>query len=768
MNDGKQYSFWQLISSNTAILIPQIQRDYIQYRTGKVEVNLERFINNLVSAVTNNKPINLNFVYGNIGKFYGNNAFIPIDGQQRLTTLFLLHYYVFNATNSDLKEKFKKSFYYKTRSTTQDFIDSLLEKNVKNFSEELKKPPKEEKKPSEIIKNSGWYSSLWNYDTSVLSCLKVLDQIHLAFRGTNSEWNYISKLLTDDKNPPITFMQLEMDGIDKPNELYIKMNSRGKQLTAFENFKTDLYGYIKAHSRMFPQDFKQKMDGDWLSFVWNQCEKLSEDIAEEYTDSFYRKLLHWIIINRFSCSKNMDETNEVAKHIAITDAMPEQFYLSDYIALPNKKDDSDTKIDIENSNQSTSETGTEFDNAIFDIYHTMNLLCLLTDKDKTIIENILTLSVDSKTGLISRINEYMQRVLLFALTIYARKAEIKDDDSLDENNFFEWWRIVANLIKNSEIDSLKSFFSAIKALYRFKNQLDIVNFVCGKDESKEDKFVDLPALKPIQCQEEVLKQKIIIKHDGWKEAIIDAEKDTYFNGEILFALRLANIITAENADATNLILFKENWGKLREIFNDDRNDNLIHRVLLTYGDYSESMSHYSADNYLKSYYFNDTKHHNQDWRGLLRNNEKFEIFKKFFEDFKGSSLSFDDFSKKKIEDYKKTNKCDPSNLNDELRFYLITEKALFEYIKSYGRCWYSDNSIYLLKGSNRKSYINYKLFVVYTQSKDVAFFEGSGDELDYISYKDVKYYCDSQGFYTIIDSHRITTATTIDEMVSKF
>ena len=29
------------------------------------------------------------------------------------------------------------------------------------------------------------------------------------------------------------------------DDLYIKMNARGKQLTDFENFKADLVGYIK-------------------------------------------------------------------------------------------------------------------------------------------------------------------------------------------------------------------------------------------------------------------------------------------------------------------------------------------------------------------------------------------------------------------------------------------------------------------------------------------------------------------------------------------
>ena len=49
----------------------------------------ERFIEALYKAVTEN-PITLDFVYGDIDK-EGNMT--PLDGQQRLTTLFLLHWY---------------------------------------------------------------------------------------------------------------------------------------------------------------------------------------------------------------------------------------------------------------------------------------------------------------------------------------------------------------------------------------------------------------------------------------------------------------------------------------------------------------------------------------------------------------------------------------------------------------------------------------------------------------------------------------------------
>ena len=72
------------------IVIPIIQRDYAQGRENP-EVNRvrNRFLDSLYGAVTEH-PITLDFVYGDIDE---NGIMTPLDGQQRLTTLFLLHWY---------------------------------------------------------------------------------------------------------------------------------------------------------------------------------------------------------------------------------------------------------------------------------------------------------------------------------------------------------------------------------------------------------------------------------------------------------------------------------------------------------------------------------------------------------------------------------------------------------------------------------------------------------------------------------------------------
>src|SRR5688572_8742108 len=75
-----------------SIEIPIIQRDYAQGRQSKdVERIRKQFLESLHRAITSQtSPLKLDFIYGNVlsGKL------IPLDGQQRLTTLFLLHWYI--------------------------------------------------------------------------------------------------------------------------------------------------------------------------------------------------------------------------------------------------------------------------------------------------------------------------------------------------------------------------------------------------------------------------------------------------------------------------------------------------------------------------------------------------------------------------------------------------------------------------------------------------------------------------------------------------
>ena len=224
-NNGRIWSFWDLYTIH-GIYIPKIQRDYVQGRRNRqVNKNRKELVGKLYDALTSSQEtMRLNFVYG----YLQENRFVPIDGQQRLTTLFLLHVYIFARAEDDINTDFPKNkFDYDTRYTTNRFIESLL-KNIKNLIEN-------NDDLITAIEESPWFLYGWKNDMSVVSSVVMLNEIHQIFKEYDGDFYELYEKLIS-KNCPITFMLLDItDGIGKPNELYIRMNARGKQLTAFEN-----------------------------------------------------------------------------------------------------------------------------------------------------------------------------------------------------------------------------------------------------------------------------------------------------------------------------------------------------------------------------------------------------------------------------------------------------------------------------------------------------------------------------------------------------
>src|SRR5699024_8035440 len=88
-------------------------------------------------------------------------------------------------------------------------------------------------KVSPIIIDSEWFITEWENDPTVQSSLVVLDEIVRIF----SDVDNLSERLTQKDNKPLVFQFLKMDDLGMEDSLYIKLNARGKPLTAFENFK---------------------------------------------------------------------------------------------------------------------------------------------------------------------------------------------------------------------------------------------------------------------------------------------------------------------------------------------------------------------------------------------------------------------------------------------------------------------------------------------------------------------------------------------------
>lgn len=250
------------------IEIPIIQRDYAQGReTSDVKKIRRIFLDVLFDTLVNRKNIKLDFVYGDITK----GKMTPLDGQQRLTTLFLLHWYIAHHENVE-ETGFLSKFTYRTRFSSRDFCSELV-----SF-----KPDFSRHKISEDIIDQSWFMGAWSNDPTITSMLVVIDEIHNRFKNTSNLWN----CLADDVNPTISFYFLPIKEMGLTDSLYIKMNSRGKPLTPFEHFKANFEKQIKAVSLDLYNDFIIKIDNDWTDILWKY--RGDNNIIDDEFMKYYR------------------------------------------------------------------------------------------------------------------------------------------------------------------------------------------------------------------------------------------------------------------------------------------------------------------------------------------------------------------------------------------------------------------------------------------------------------------------------------------------
>lgn len=254
MNDQTTMTMLKLLQ-DYKVEIPIVQRDYAQGRMDShakaVRINL---LEDMKSAVLTGVPLDLSFVYG---KAKG-DKFIPIDGQQRLTTLFLLYIYAFY--NDETKTDLLKKFTYETRTTSREFFKRLTAHRAEIFKD-ISSP---KKKISDEIKDSEWFISSWLNDPTIKSALVMLDDIVETFKDLDN----LAERLCNSLNSLITFKFLEMQDLGMEDSLYIKLNARGKPLTKFENFKAQLIGQMKKLGIPYASEFERLFDCDWTDFFW--------------------------------------------------------------------------------------------------------------------------------------------------------------------------------------------------------------------------------------------------------------------------------------------------------------------------------------------------------------------------------------------------------------------------------------------------------------------------------------------------------------------
>ena len=399
----------------TKIVIPIIQRDYAQGRLDPdVKRIRRRFLDALYNAITV-KPITLDFIYGDISS---EGVLTPLDGQQRLTTLYLLYWY---AAKIDKIEKadyeFLKKFSYETRYSARNFCEKLVDFNP-SFSQDT---------ISEEIINQYWFPLEWKKDPTISSMLVMLDDINDKFNSLNNLWQKIDE--------SVKFYFLPIHNMGLTDELYIKMNSRGKPLTAFENFKSELEYELKKSVFIDYISLINKIDREWTDLLWQY---------KDENNSIDNAFLHYFgFICDVICYKNGD--TPFRKNLDEIDLIKEYFSANNKDLNRNVEilesyfdcwDLISKKIGIEN-----------FLNKFLSYSHKEGKIIVDTRYQINIFEDVLHNFGTMIGNTYRRYFPLSRFILLYAFITYCINIE-----KIDEKDFRRRIRIVNNLINNSEYE----------------------------------------------------------------------------------------------------------------------------------------------------------------------------------------------------------------------------------------------------------------------------------------------------------------------------
>jgi hypothetical protein len=576
------------------IEIPMIQRDYAQGRRNSKASEIRKvFLSKLLSTIEDviekdSPPLELDFVYG----YIETETFIPLDGQQRLTTLYLLHwYFAFKEQKlSEFKTPLSK-FSYQTRQSSEDFLKRI---NGGLSAEDHKSIFEQNKTFESVITDKNWYFVNWKYDLTIQSVITMLDEIHGMFNASGIAFKH----LISETKPCIVFNFLNINTFGLSDDLYIKMNARGKPLTNFENLKAELGKFIELSDFNTKYDYKLKHSGGYKSVDVETYFITKTDTS--WSDFF------WGIRNS-DTNEFDDKLLNLLAFVALNELIKGDINLFDKCIgkLENNSDLSYYKF---------QSLGLLNEQSIISYINTLDLLVSENEivKDYFDYENYLDKEAIVTSSYVKNFEaRYPQRILFYA----SFKFLIANKGKTDLEELKKWDRLIRNLVFNTIYNKAKDYQDSI---------LDIDGLIAAYDGDIYSTFnsYDVKGFESQQIKEEKLKIELLRLSDEWRHFILDAESHPYLTGQIIFLLSysgiydkyLANQLSWNKTDESNYLeIIQGYYRKFKKMFDDNglRNftNELFRRALLSIGDYRLYSTNYSLV---------INNHRDVSWKRLLK------------------------------------------------------------------------------------------------------------------------------------------------------
>ncbi len=310
----------------------------------------------------------------------------------------------------------------------------------------------------------------------------------------------------------INFHHVELENIGLTDDLYIKMNARGKLLSSFENFKA---GFEKLLNDNNWEDgigevdsFAFLIDTKWTDFLWKHFRKKNS------VDEAFMRFISTIVMIRQALERNDDRISII------------------------------TKL-RENPNSLRPD---------FISYNTFLYLKECFDKYEQIVKQDIDLTLSlpfwrhqAENGILSQIvyeynafaqtdsASYTQKVLFYAQTEYLLRVDI-----YDKAKFLDWMRVIRNIVARGSLEKTGMRPDIIRSPQTFDGVIYLVSELAEGCQdiysflSQRDKLSS--SFAKYQVDEEKLKSRLIQQEPRNRDLIFAIEDNDLLMGRIEFAL----------------------------------------------------------------------------------------------------------------------------------------------------------------------------------------------------------------------------------------
>lgn len=528
-----------------SLIIPKIQRAYAQGRRSEVEIR-NGFISDLFNSLMNDSEKELNFIYGSVDRHaVDDTRLVLLDGQQRLTTLWLLCWYLHTREGLPLPrwmKSLKHGLFYDTRDTTSEFI-SRLASEVFSFPESGESPA------SEIFKAS-WFAGDLHCDPSVDSMIRMIDTIHNYYgqllRSVNEkESEHRETLGLASRVDNIKFYVQLLENFGLTEDLYIKMNARGLQLRPFENFKADMVEWCRNNTlESFYNEICTLLDRDLTDYFYASVPEdpqITDPLkVVEYRDRefnsrfmrFFHRYFTWVrAIDQKSVDnpRNFNGKGDMIMNFFYDRSENEQserylgfaYYNQLLKFTPSSDEDSDESNQVSPTEPTDIRTILKVLRLLESLGNHLSDICQpswLSDNKNMPAADFFGMTLQQRPF-----------AILGGLFSYLTRFPHDRFEAKDITNLRSWMRVVNNIAENTDIDN-------IGVMAQVMRQLDNLASLPGTTTAIYPAISGsiITGMTSRAVAEEIMKARYIHADAQWEGLFIKAESHPLLRGSILF------------------------------------------------------------------------------------------------------------------------------------------------------------------------------------------------------------------------------------------